>query len=73
MSMDKLTLVIGPAPNEIPYASLIERLMKERERINAILFSPPKKIKEKKEKKKREKKTISRAQAEELLKKLTLL
>lgn len=76
MSMEKLKLAIGPAPNEIPYADLISSLMRERERINKVLFSPKimKKTTKKitTERKPRAKKTLTRQQAEDLLRKLAL-
>jgi hypothetical protein len=76
MSMEKLKLAIGPAPNEIPYADLISNLMRERERINQVLFSAKsvKKVVKKvtAERKPRKKKTITSQQAEDILRRLTL-
>ncbi len=76
MSMDKLKIVIGPAPNEISYADLISNLMRERERINQVLFSA-KSVKKAVRKvitdrKPRKKKTITRQQAEDILGRLAL-
>jgi len=71
--MEKLKLVIGPAPSEMPYDQLIENLMRERERINQVLYAP--KATKKKAKAKatpRPKKTISRKKADEILRRLSL-
>lgn len=76
MSMEKLKMVIGPAPSELPYDILVGNLMKERERINKVLFSPKavKKTiaKAKTVKKPRVKKTLTRDQAADILRRLTL-
>ncbi len=37
--MEKLVLVIGKAPSEIPFSSLLTRLSLERERISALAQS----------------------------------
>jgi hypothetical protein len=75
--MEKLKQIIGPAPSELPYDTLVGNLMLERERINQVLYSakPTKKAVSKKSKaapKLRTKKTISRKQAEEILRRLSL-
>lgn len=74
--MEKLKLVIGPAPHEMPYDDLVRRLIDERERINKVLFSPKpvKKVvtKVKAKSKPKPKKTITQKQAEDILRRLAL-
>ena len=35
--MNKLKLIIGPAPSELSYEALLARLSKERERISSVI------------------------------------
>lgn len=63
LPMDKLRLVIGPAPSELPLDELIRKLEKERARINKLLERKPKvrktKAKKAKAAPKRKKKTLN--------------
>lgn len=40
--MEKLKLVIGPAPSELPYEELLKKLSAERERMSAVMHLAPK-------------------------------
>lgn len=64
--MEKLKLVIGPAPSELNYEELISKLSLERERISEVLLNmtPHKRLK--KPAKAKAKKTLSAKELKQL-------
>ena len=64
--MEKLKLILGPAPSEMPWDELVQLCKRERDRTTQVLYSPPAPPKKAKSRTKKAKPRLTRGDVDEL-------